>query len=294
MAEGWRRCRSRFFSAVARFSFGFVPWFRAWQAVVRCSRLLFFLSALARLAWWEASEVAGAERTPFGISSALLGIGVLRPVLLLMSGRGGEGEGQDGGRCGDVPLPLAGRGGEERWRHSLARSATPACRVSGRLEDLERAWCSCSLPRLGDEMEVGFPNLLDWKSGRWCRGVEDVAAALLGQQLKLFNLQFEVVRSSNSTARGPMISAAARPQLHGSSYPASARRLAPILALNVMAGGQPLPVWMREEEVQGTSQADLALLRSLSTEARLAEVICGRQRPLRAVMCSWHHGNLLL
>jgi hypothetical protein len=51
---------------------------------------------------------------------------------------------------------------------------------------------------------------------------------------------------------------------------------------------------MWEEEVHGTSQADLALLRSLSTEARLAEVIFGRQRPLRAVMCSWHHGNLLL
>jgi hypothetical protein len=51
---------------------------------------------------------------------------------------------------------------------------------------------------------------------------------------------------------------------------------------------------MREEEVHGTSQADLALLRSLSTEAKLAEVIFGRQRPLRAVMCSWHHGNLLL
>jgi hypothetical protein len=51
---------------------------------------------------------------------------------------------------------------------------------------------------------------------------------------------------------------------------------------------------MREEDVQGTSQADLALLRSLSTKARLAEVIFGRERPLRAVMCSWHHGNHLL
>jgi hypothetical protein len=39
-----------------------------------------------------------------------------------------------------------------------------------------------------------------------------------------------------------------------------------------------------------TSQADLALSRELSTKAKLAEVIFGRQRPPRAVMCRWHHG----
>jgi hypothetical protein len=47
---------------------------------------------------------------------------------------------------------------------------------------------------------------------------------------------------------------------------------------------------MREEEVLGTSQADLALSREFSTKAKLAAVIFGRQRPPRAVMCSWHHG----
>jgi hypothetical protein len=161
------------------FSFGLVPWFLACQAVVRCSRLLFFLLALVGLPWWEATEVAGAERIPFGISSVLLGVGVLHPVLLLMYGHGSEGEGQDGRRRGAVPLPPAGRGGEGRWRHSLARSATPACQVSGRLEDFELAWCPCSLPRLGDEMDVGFHGLLDCKSGRWCRGVEDVSGRSL-------------------------------------------------------------------------------------------------------------------
>jgi hypothetical protein len=109
--------------------------------------------------------VAGVERIPLEISSDLLGVGELRPVLLLMSGRGGEGEGQRSGQRGAVSLPPAGRGGGGRWRYSLARPATSACQVSGRPEDFELAWCPDSLPRLGDEMDVGFHGLVDWKSG---------------------------------------------------------------------------------------------------------------------------------
>jgi hypothetical protein len=56
-----------------------------------------------------------------------------------------------------------------------------------------------------------------------------------------------------------------------------------------MAGGQPLPDRMREEDVVGTSQADLALSRRFSTKAKLVVVNFGRQRSPRAVMCSWHH-----
>jgi hypothetical protein len=54
--------------------------------------------------------------------------------------------------------------------------------------------------------------------------------------------------------------------------------------LNLLAGRQLLPGWTWEEEVPVTSQADLALSRELSTKAKLAEVIFGRQRPARAVM----------
>jgi hypothetical protein len=35
-------------------------------------------------------------------------------------------------------------------------------------------------------------------------------------------------------------------------------------------------------------------LQSLSTEARFAEVIYGSQKPLCAMMCSWHHGFYFL
>jgi hypothetical protein len=90
-------------------------------------------------------------------------------------------------------------------------------------------------------------------------------------------------------ARAPLTSAAAWQQLQG-RLSASARRLAPVLVLNLLAGRQLLPVWTWEEEVPVTSQADLALSRELFTKAKLAEVIFGCQRPPRAVMCRWHHG----
>jgi hypothetical protein len=57
-----------------------------------------------------------------------------------------------------------------------------------------------------------------------------------------------------------------------------------------MAVRQPLLTRAREEDAKVASEADLALLRSSSTKARSAAVIIGLERPLRAVMCSWHHG----
>jgi hypothetical protein len=103
------------------------------------------------------------------------------------------------------------------------------------------------------------------------------------------NLHGEAAWSNNSMARAPSTSAAVWQQLQG-SFSASARRLAPVLVLNPLAGRQLLPVWTWEEEVLVTSQADLALSRELSTKVMLAAVIFGHQRPPRAVMCSWHHG----
>jgi hypothetical protein len=79
------------------------------------------------------------------------------------------------------------------------------------------------------------------------------ATALSGRQTRQVNLQGEAARSSNSTARVPTTSNAARQQLQGSSYSAPARRLAPVLVLKLMAGRQPLLARMREEEVLGTS-----------------------------------------
>jgi hypothetical protein len=75
--------------------------------------------------------VAGAGRIPSLISSVFVDVGVVRPVLPLLAGHGGEGEGQDGKRRGAVSLPPAGRGGEGRRKRSLARSATPATQVFG-------------------------------------------------------------------------------------------------------------------------------------------------------------------
>jgi hypothetical protein len=99
-----------------------------------------------------------------------------------------------------------------------------------------------------------------------------------------------IARISNSTARVSTISAAIWQQLQESSSSAPARRLATVLMPNFTAVGQPLSTRSREEDVQGASEEGIALQRSSYTKARFAEVILGRQRPLRAVMCSWHHG----
>jgi hypothetical protein len=112
----------------------------------------------------------GAGRSPSLISHILVGVGVVRPVLPLLAGRGGEGEGQDGERRVAVSLPPAGRGGEGRWRCSLAHFATPATQVFGQPKDFESDLLPCSLPRLGDGMDTRIGVLLDWKSG-WCRSI---------------------------------------------------------------------------------------------------------------------------
>jgi hypothetical protein len=141
--------------SVARSWLGSRPWSRAFLAVVRYSLLVLSISASPELPWREVTAAAGAGRSPSLINSVLVGVGVVRPVLPLLAGRGGEGEGQDGERCGAVSLSPAGHGGEGRRRNSLARSATPVTQVFGRPQDFELVLHSCSLARLGDGLEGG-------------------------------------------------------------------------------------------------------------------------------------------
>jgi hypothetical protein len=246
----------------------------------------------------RSTSFAGLGGQGWSCSAALLPLFCAAVFLLLpplLVGLGGEGQGVGRGDAADV------RGSSVEVFGRDASRFAPLCSVLlpwGRRPELLSDVKPSSNKRCLPVCACTAPSFL-LLAGCGGGGEDDafgVSAAPIGRRqvsvdaVRQVNLHGEAAWSSNSMARAPLTSAAVWQQLQGSSSSAPARRLAPVLVLNLLAGRQLLPIWTWEEEVPVTSQADLALSRESSTKAKLAAVIFGHQRPPRAVMCSWHHG----